>query len=93
MLTCADWVLLTDRSVAAELTDEQLAIMAHNGCPEVVVDYAAEGNGGLPPCQTLPHFWALCNTQAASCSPGVHETPADLEALVALAARAPAPAR
>jgi len=39
------------------------------------------------------HNIHLCNTQAASCSPGVHETPADLEALVALAARAPAPAR
>jgi hypothetical protein len=94
MLTCADWVLLTDRTVAAALTDQQLAVMAQNGCPDVrVVDCAADGNAALPPCLTLPHFPALCNVHAAACSPGVHENAADLEALVELASRAPAPVR
>ena len=94
MLNCADWVLLTDRTVAAALTDQQLAVLTHNGCPGVrVVDCAADGNATLPPCQTLPHFPALCNVHAAACSPGVHETAADLEALVELASRATAPAR
>jgi hypothetical protein len=93
MLNCADWVVLTDRTVAAALTDRQLAVLTEYGCPGVrVVDCAADGNAALPPCQTLPYFPSMCNVQAASCSPGVHEAAVDLEALVELASRAPAPA-
>lgn len=84
-MQCEQWVLITDRRVAPELGDEQLALIrAHAGCEPRVVDCARAAPAEA--C-AIPAFPALCHLPSGACSLGLHDAAEDMEALLGLQQR------
>lgn len=79
--SCEDWILVTDKSVAGDLTQAQLSSLnKFAGCSTIrVLDCAADDSS--EPCQKIPTFPTLCHANTSSCFPGVAETQDHFDAM------------
>lgn len=78
-MQCSDWVLVTDSSLAADLTRQQAASLQERQCAPRTLDCAAHPDAQV--CRDLPAFPALCHPASSRCATGVHSTDADFAAL------------